>query len=330
MREIDRKEMSENEKLWDYLILKKKQRITQSQHLEEQRIEEARKKRIRRDSYFPIIRMDKVWSDINVGYDFEGEGMYMSATVSPGPLYASALITDKDTSFFSAGLKFRIINRFDILLGLSYTPQENLWGGDVGLHFDIDEAIDITGGAMFFQNKRVIPHASIGFYGLSFGAIHYNSHIIPTFGMFMDKNQWKFNITSVYGFDFTNKTHVMGISGFVGPVYLGAHYQTDKSYHFSLGGMRTLFDSEDIGFHGALAYSSNNGFGLDVGLTFSFEGDEVQYGNASVGALIYKDKIIPTIGLGGGEGFGALGVAGLIAGVIWGGYKLYSEVNSHL
>lgn len=323
----------EEENQWDYIVQKTKK--SKAEELEKNRREEEklreemkqdRKKREFRNSFFPIIRMDKFWSNAIMGFDFEGEGMFMSVTVAPGPIYAAALITDKDTSFFSAGLKFRIVNRVDLLLGVSYSPQESIWGGDVGMHLDIGKAVDITGGATFLPNKRIIPYASIGFYGLSLGAIQYSNHIIPTFGMFMDKNLWNINITSVYGFDFTNKSHIMGLSGFIGPIYLGAHYQTDKNYHFSLGGMRTLFDSDIIGFHGALAYSSNNKFGLDVGLTFSFEGDEVLMGNASIGTLIYKDKIIPTVGLGGGIGFGTLGIAGLVCGAMWGGYKLYTEI----
>lgn len=314
-------EYSDEEQRWDMMIINHKQE-------EAQRHEEAQQKKDRRDSYFPIIRMDKVWSDINIGYDFKEGELFLNATVSPGPVYASALLTDKDTSFFSAGLKLRIINRFDLLLGASYSPQEKLWGCDVGLHYYFNNNIDFSGGTMFFKDNRIIPHAKISFYGLSLGAMQYNNHTVPTFGMRIDKNLWDFNITSVYGYDFADESHLLGISGFIGPIYLGAHYQTDKSYHFSLGGISTIFGSKHIGFHSALAYSSTNKFGLDMGFTFSLE-EKVQFGNASVGALMYRNKIIPTIGLGGGVGFGTLGLAGLIAGAIWGGYTLYVKVLNH-
>ena len=335
---------SVEETQWDYIIFSSKdfkQRFLEKNRREEEKfrekMEQDKKRRQYRNSFFPIIRMDKVWTDVNIGYDFEGEGMYMSATLAPGPIYVSALMADNDTNYFSAGLKFRIINRFDLLLGVSYAPQENLWGGDMELHYFIGRNVDLSGGVLFFPENRIIPHANINIYGVSIGAMQYNKHIVPSFGILLNDPPEEFNITSVYGFDFSNKSHVLGVAGFVGPLYLGAHYQTDKSFHFSLGGMRTWHlskydDDEYLGLHGALTYSTHNKFGLDIGLTLGINGIDMDEEEliASVGALVYKDNTIPTVGLGGSIGLGSLGIAGLIVGVIWGGYKLYTEVNSHL
>lgn len=286
------------------------------------------------DSFFPIMRSDGNWVDVNIGYNFDSKTSIAYATISPGPIYASVMAFDSASFFYSAGASLKIINRFNLRLGLAYSAQNNLFGMDVGLGKQWKK-FGVSGGALLFQYDEIIPHFEIECYKIKAGALRYKKQIIPTLGAQFDmskskwKSKWEFNISSIYGYDFKDKYHLMGLTGFYAPFYVSGMYQTDKNYCVTIGGVSTIFDSECWGVHGALAYSSSDNFGIDIGLTYSGNEDGVALGNLSVGALIYKDKIIPTVGLGGAGGFGALGIAGIIAAAIWGGYELYMRINNN-
>lgn len=308
------------------------ERFLKEQEERRRKEDELAKKRAWRNSFHPIIQSDGNWIDVNVGYNLDTKTPIAYATISPDPIYASALVFDSTTAFYSAGASLKIINRFNLRLGLAYSQQNEKFGVDLALA-KYWKNFGVSGGALIFPDENVIPHFEINCYGIKAGAIIYDKQIIPTMGLHMDKakSNWEFNLSSIYGYDFKDKNHLMGLNGFYGPFYVSGMYQTDKNFHVSLGGISTMFDENEVlGIHGALSYSSADKFGLDIGLTISFAEDEVYEGNLSLGALIYKDKVIPTIGLGGAGGFEALGIAGLIAAVIWGGYELYMGVNSHL
>lgn len=344
-------EYSGDEKKWDSIIQEKKLLLAQEQERireaererEEQerrenetwrrKQEELSKKKAWKDSFYPIIKSDGNWVDVNIGYNFDSETPITYATISPGPIYASAMAFDSASFFYSAGASLKIVNRFNLRLGLAYSAQNSLFGMDVGLGKQWKN-FGVSGGALLFQNDEIIPHLEIECYRIKAGAIRYKKQLIPTLGAHFDmskskwKSKWEFNISSIYGYDFKDKHHIMGLTGFYAPFYVSGIYQTDKNYCVTIGGVSTIFDSECWGFHGALAYSSSENFGIDIGLTYSGNEDGVAMGNLSVGALIYKDKIIPTVGLGGAGGFGALGIAGIIAAVIWGSYELYMGVKN--
>lgn len=334
LREIDYSNMSEEEKKWDALIYNKKMAQEKSRQKEEKAYEEMIKKIEYKNSFYPIIQSDGNWVDINIGYDFDSKVPIAYATISPGPIYASALVFDSASFFYSAGASLKIVNRFNLRLGLAYSAQNSLFGMDVGLGKQWKN-FGVSGGALLFQNDEIIPHLEIECYRIKAGAIRYKKQLIPTLGAHFDmskskwKSKWEFNISSIYGYDFKDKHHIMGLTGFYAPFYVSGMYQTDKNYCVTIGGVSTIFDSECWGVHGALAYSSSDNFGIDIGLTYSGNEDGVALGNLSVGALIYKDKIIPTVGLGGAGGFGALGIAGIIAAVIWGSYELYMGVKNN-
>ena len=330
LREIDYSNMSEEEKKWDALIYNKKRTQEYYQQIWEEAYEKELKKIEYKNSFFPIIQSDGNWVDINIGYDYDSKVPIAYASISPGPIYASALVFDSASFFYSAGASLRIINRFNLRLGLAYSSQNKMFGMDVGLGKQWKN-FGVSGGALLFQNDEIIPHFEIECYGFKAGAIRYKKQVIPMLGTHFDmaKSKWDFNISSIYGYDFKDKNHLMGLTGFYGPFYVSGMYQTNKNYCVTVGGASTIFDSECWGFHGALAYSSSDNFGIDIGLTYSGNEEGVLMGNLSVGALIYRDKIIPTVGLGGAGGFEALGVAGIIAAIIWGGYELYWGVKNN-
>lgn len=309
-------ELSEQEKSWERMIAEKKQRLKSEEDRmtrEKERIEQEYE---RKDSFCPIIRLTGVLGVYDVGYDFSKRNLVMNAIISPGPIYASALLTDED-SLFSGGIKLRFINRIDLMLGVAYAPRKETFGGDVGLYYSWNN-LDISAGLQFFPyNSRFVSHIGVGYCGIRVGAIQYNNQIIPTLGIRIDKTKWKQNISPIYGYDIKDNNHLLGFNCFAGPVFASAMYQFDTNYHVSAGLIGTLFDGSIVGFRGGIAYSSVDRFGLDAGLTFSFGKESVNKGNISMGVLVYKNKIIPTIGLGGNAGFGILGTAGLAAMVVW-------------
>jgi len=311
--------------LTDQDMIRKEDSIIRIKRHEEDSI---RNEQAYKESFFPVIAFSKkIGIDISVGYKIKKEIPVLNASVLLGPIYASALLLDND-SLFSAGVSLQIINRFSILLGASCILENNLFGADMGLRKDWGN-FSLSGGAMFFPNTptwKIIPHIEASGFGFTLGSYYYDNQFIPSFGCRFSKSNWVWNISSVYGYDFTNKSHVMGLSGFVGPVYVSAMYQTDNTLHFSLGGTQTLFGSRVIGLHGAVAYSTADKLGLDAGLTISFAGNNVKYGNISFGVLAYKDKIIPTIGVGGLGGLIALLVSGSVVGIIYGANDLFNGI----
>ena len=114
-----------------------------------------------------------------------------------------------------------------------------------------------------------------------------------------------FRFLPTIGFDFKNlelKTVLLGASGSIGPVYVMALYQQKNNFHFALGGKLALYNREwrsSLGICGGIAYSTTENVGLNVGLTFSRNKNyDSVFGNLMLGTLIYKNRIIPLLGIG--------------------------------
>lgn len=126
---------------------------------------------------------------------------------------------------------------------------------------------------------------------------------IPTIGFDFDNLDFD-------NFDFKNlelkKTVLLGASGSIGPVYVMALYQQKNNFHFALGGKLVLYSfnlnrkwRSSLGICGGIAYSTTENVGLNVGLTYSWnENYDSDFGGLVLGTLIYKNRIIPLLGIG--------------------------------
>lgn len=117
-----------------------------------------------------------------------------------------------------------------------------------------------------------------------------------------------FRILPTIGYDYMNSNLLFGVTSSYGNIHAMALYQTDTNYHFSLGGKIVLLSfngshksyARSYGIYAALAYSTKEKFGLNIGITSSWsESLYHSFVSFSVGTLLYKGGIIiPLIGIG--------------------------------
>jgi hypothetical protein len=83
-----------------------------------------------------------------------------------------------------------------------------------------------------------------------------------------------------------------------------------------------VFESQSLAFKSGLVYSRYDHFGMDFGLVLGIDDEEET--NLSAGVFVFKDKLVPTVVLGGTIGWTIIGTLGLIAGLVWGAFYLAS------
>lgn len=166
-----------DEQNWEQKIYAKKQAMKIKN-------EEALQRKYKYHFYpYPIIRfIGGKWIDFNIGYNFNSEIPIAHATISMGPVFASALAFDSASFFCSVGASLWIINLFNFRLGLAYSVQNNMLGVDVGLEKRW-KYYGVSGGALLFLNDEIIPHLEIMCYGVKVGAIKHKNQIIPMLGV---------------------------------------------------------------------------------------------------------------------------------------------------
>lgn len=379
--------LSSDEQNWDTMILYKKAFIYQAIH-----------KKIKRQSYLPIIQFGKGFEgNINAGFALNERTPYVGLTIIPGPFYMSALLSQDTSLYLSAGLSFDVINRFGLNVGAAYHLRDNAFGADIGVTYSI-----VSVGVTLFQHET-IPHvgisglveeivnsdyiygydiknnafasgfslnysnmytgfmyqmdtsfhvmagvnllpidnfsihaglaynnlygigfdAGIRYAGLGVGVLKYKEYYVPTIKIGQGlEGAWDYHIASMYGYDYKNGAHAFGLSGSVDFIYATALYQTDNNYYLALGGFGSAFESRALSFKSGIVYSRYDSLGMDFGLAWGF--DDEEEANISAGVFVFKDKLVPTIGLGGTIGWTIIGTVGLIAGLVVGSFYLAS------
>lgn len=285
---------SEEERKWDQLISKKRERIRLQERIldsirsEEKRIldsirseekrnadalkalkeaEEARRKYM--ESFLPIIQFDKgFWGTEKIGYDFSRKKWYAGMTFSPGPLYTSVLLNTDTMLHLSAGISLDVINRFKVLLGVAWKQEDKSFGADVGIAAVIKgTGIGISGGAMLFQDE-VIPHM----------------------GVFYSPGT-TFKPEVIYGYSVNSRHSNLGMKVNYSNMYAALLYQLDTSIHTMIG-INILPLHTRLSLYAGIAYHNKYGFGLDLGAGFGLSDVELK-----TGVIKYKEETVPTLGV---------------------------------